>query len=256
METAQPTPRDTKSSDPPRLSVIVPAYNEEDCLVATVDSIHGTLKKLQIDGEIIIVDDGSTDQTGELADALPERFPDVVVLHQHNQGVGGASRTGIRNSKGAFLIIWPADMFCAPDDLRPYVNQMGKADVIVGCRRRRVGYNPLMRFNAWLYPRLVAALFGLRLRDVNWICLHRGDMARQVQITQDGIPMLTEILVRLRDLGATFLEIEVDMNKRVFGVPTASRFTVMWRTLTGMLLFWQAWRCEKRNSSKRQSRNK
>ena len=174
---------------------------------------------------------------------------DVVILHQHNQGIGGASRTGIQNSKGDFLIIWPADMSCAPDDLRPYVNQMGKADVIVGCRRRRVGYNPLMKLNAWLYPRLVAALFGLRLRDVNWICIYRGDMARQLHITQDGIPMLTEILVRLHDLGATFLEVDVDMNKRESGVPTASRFTVMWQTMTGLLLFWQVWRLEKRNPS-------
>lgn len=250
METAQPSPLDTNSPDPPRLSVVVPAYNEEDCLVATVDSIHGTLKKLQIDGEIIVVNDGSTDQTGELADALPKRLSEVVVLHQHNQGIGGAFKTGIRNSKGDFLIIWPADMSCAPDDLRPYINQIGKADVIVGCRRRRIGYNPLMRFNAWLYPRLVVALFGLRLRDVNWVCLYNGDMARQVHLTQDGIPMLTEILVRLRDLGATFLEVDVDMNKRESGVPTASRFLVMWRTLTGLLLFWQAWRIEKRNPAK------
>jgi hypothetical protein len=119
---------------------------------------------------------------------------------------------------------------------------LGRADVLVGCRLRREGYNPLMRFNAWLYPWLVRALFGLRLRDVNWICVYRRDLVEQVVVTQRGIPMLTEILVKLRDLGASFLEVDCRMQPRRVGVPSASRFRVMWRTLTGLLQFWRQYR--------------
>jgi hypothetical protein len=95
----------------------------------------------------------------------------------------------------------------------------GKASVIVGCRRRREGYNPLMLMNAWLYPRIVFGLFGLRLSDVNWICLYNGPMLRDIRLTQSGIPMLTEILVRLRDRGATFLEVDVEDDRACVGRP-------------------------------------
>jgi hypothetical protein len=130
-------------------------------------------------------------------------------------------------------------------DLGPYIRCLGGASVIVGCRRRRKGYNSLMLMNAWLYPRIVFGLFGLRLRDVNWICLYDGPMLRDVRITQSGIPMLTEILVRLRDRGATFLEVDVEMTARASGVPSAARLQVMYNTLLGLLRLWSTWRSEK-----------
>jgi len=119
---------------------------------------------------------------------------------------------------GDYLILWPADMPAEPADLAPYVAQFGRADVIVGVRQARVGYNPLMRFNAWLYPKLVATLFGLRLRDVNWIHAYRRDLFARITLTQRGIPMLVEALVRLRDLGARFAEVDVQMKVRLGGV--------------------------------------
>ena len=133
-----------------------------------------------------------------------------------------------------------------PADLAPYTAQFGHADVIVGVRQARLGYNPLMRLNAWIYPKLVSVLFGLRLRDVNWIHAYRRDLFARVTLTQRGIPMLVEALVRLRDLGATFVEVDVVMKQRLGGVASASRFKVMWRTLTGLLAFWKLWRHDRR----------
>jgi hypothetical protein len=95
-----------------------------------------------------------------------------------------------------------------------------------------------MLFNSWLYPKLVAMMFGLHLRDVNWISVYRRDLVERAEITQSGIPMLTEILVRLRDLGATFREVDCRMPARTVGAPSASRPKVMWRTLTGLIRLW------------------
>jgi hypothetical protein len=144
-------------------------------------------------------------------------------------------------------MLWPADMPAESADLAPYTAQFGRADVIVGVRQARLGYNPLMRFNAWLYPKLVATLFGLRLRDVNWIQAYRRSWFTRITLTQRGIPMLVEALVRLRDLGASFAEVDVAMKQRLGGVASASRFRVMWRTLTGVLSFWKLWRKERRS---------
>ena len=229
----------------PQLSVILPAYNEEALLAGCVRGLHGALADLGVPAEIVIVDDGSRDRTPEIADALARDLPGVAAVHQANQGIGGAFRTGVQRATGDYLILWPADMPAEPADLAPYAAQFGRADVIVGVRQARLGYNPLMRLNAWLYPRIVATLFGLRLRDVNWIHAYRRELFARITLTQRGIPMLVEALVRLRDLGATFVEVDVVMKQRLGGVASASRFKVMWRTLTGLLAFWRLWRRER-----------
>lgn len=228
------------------LSVILPAFNEEALLDDCVRRLHAALAALGVAAEIVIVNDGSRDRTPAIADALAAALPGVVAVHQANQGIGGAFRTGVQRATGDYLILWPADMPAEPADLAPYTSQFGRADVIVGVRAARLGYNPLMLFNSWLYPKIVATLFGLRLRDVNWIHAYRTELFRKITLTQRGIPMLVEALVRLRDLGGTFVEVDVVMKLRLGGVASASRLKVMWRTLTGLLAFWKLWRAERR----------
>ncbi len=235
-------------AEPVALSVIVPAYNEEVLLAGAIRDLRRSLDAIAICAEIIVVNDGSRDRTGAIADNLARELSGVVVCHQANQGIGGAFRTGAARANGTYLILWPADMPATPGDLAPYTTQFGRAEVIVGVRRRRVGYNPLMLFNSWLYQRGVAWLFGLRLRDVNWIHAYQRDYFLRITLTQRGIPMLVETLVRLRDLGARIVEVDVEMKERLGGVSSASRPKVMWRTLTGILTFWRAWRREARPS--------
>lgn len=235
---------------PPALSVVVPAYNEEALLDSCIRKLHQALTSLGISAEVVIVNDGSRDRTQEVADQLARELPHVVAVHQQNQGIGGAFRTGAERATGEYLILWPADMPAEPADLAPYTGQFGQADVIVGVRQARMGYTLLMRINAWLYPRLADILFDLRLRDVNWIHAYRREQFSRIALTQHGIPMLVEALVRLRDLGATFVEVDVRMKVRLGGVASASRFKVMWRTLTGLLSFWSLWRRERHTQMK------
>lgn len=228
------------------LSVVVPAYNEEVLLADAIRALRRSLDELRLAAEIIIVNDGSRDRTPAIADELARELSGVVACHQANQGIGGAFRTGAARATGTYLILWPADMPATASDLAPYAEQFGRAEVIVGVRRQRVGYNPLMRFNSWIYVRIVAALFDLRLRDVNWIHAYQRDWFLRITLTQRGIPMLVEALVRLRDLGARIVEVEVEMKERLGGVSSASRPRVMWRTLTGLISLWRRWRREPR----------
>lgn len=227
-----------------KLSIVVPAYQEEELLAPTVRSLLAALAGTGAAHEVVVVDDGSRDRTPEVADELARAHPEVSVIHQANQGIGGAFRAGLERARGDYVALWPADMPCDPPALAPFVEALGTADVIVGVRRARVGYSPLMRLNARVYPVLVGTLFGLWLRDVNWICLYRAALLRRARLDQRGIPMLAEALVRLRDLGATFREVEVDMVARAKGVPSASRPRVMYATLRGLLAFWNQRRRE------------
>ena len=241
--------RDDRS---PALSVVVPVFNEGATLEGAIRRLQLGLDALGVAAEIILVDDGSNDSSGGIADRLERELSGVAVCHQANQGIGGAFSTGAARARGDFVMLWPVDMPADPADLAPYVRTLGRADVIVGCRRRRVGYNPLMVWNAWLYRWLAGRLFGLRFRDVNWIHVYRRELFRRLVLTQRGIPMLVEALVRLRDAGASFVEVEVEMKPRLGGVPSASRWSVMWRTLRGFVRFWLLWRREKRRPPARE----
>jgi len=228
------------------LSVVVPAFNEEVQLESSIRSLRHALDISGIAAEIVIINDGSNDRTGPIAESLARELTEVRAFNQANQGIGGAFRAGAGHATGEYLMLWPADMPATPEDLSPFVDRLATADVIVGCRRQRVGYNPLMRLNAWLYPKLVWLLFGLRLRDVNWIHAYRRSKFLEIRLTQVGIPMLAEALVRLRDAGATFVEADVVMKQRIGGVSSASRIRVMWLTLAGLFSFWNARRRETR----------
>lgn len=232
------------------VSIVVPAYNEQESLPETVRSLCDSLWASNVSSySLIIVNDGSTDKTPRIADDLAAGNTRIKALHQSNKGIGGALQAGFTAAEYPYTLIWPADMHCTVDDLIPFISAAGKADVVVGCRKQRVAYNTVMRFNAWLYPLLVRLLFGLKLKDVNWICMYRTHLLRNIEITQNGIPMLTEILVRIRDEGGTFREVDVAMKPRKTGTPSAARFRVMWRTAVGLLRFWRIWmtRLRRRN---------
>ncbi len=224
----------------------MPAFNEELLLESSVRELLRALEECQVASEVIVVDDGSRDRTATIADSLSVELRGVRICHQGNQGIGGAFRTGAGLAAGRYVMLWPVDMMASAEDLRSYIAKFDLADVIVGCRGQREGYNPLMLLNSWIYPRLVALLFGLHVRDVNWIHAYRSSAFRRIRLSQSGIPMLAEALVRLRDSGATFAEVDVTMRPRLGGVASASRLRVMVRTLAGLFSFWLAWRREKR----------
>ena len=240
----------TTSSDPRLdLSIIVPAYNEEANLPACLATLVGTFAETSC--EVLVIDDGSHDQTLMVARRVADQYPGVirVLAHTRNQGFGAVLRTGFGQARGRHVTCCPADFAMTPNDWRPFAAALGQVDVVVGCRVRREGYNALMKFNSWLYPKLVRLLFGLRLRDVNWISIYRRDLVAKIDITQSGVPMLVEILVKLRDLGATFREVDCRMQPRIIGTPSAARLTVMWRTLTGLLALWSRYRRQTPSSS-------
>jgi glycosyltransferase involved in cell wall biosynthesis len=245
---SSPSRNDAGDGDRPglQISIVLPVFNEESNLPRCLETLSATFSGLPY--EVVIVDDGSRDGTLSVARRWEGEHPGPiqVLAHERNQGIGGAIRTGIGAARGEYVMTCAADLLFEPEDWAPYAGALGRADVLVGHRLQRVGYNPLMRFNSWLYPHLVATLFGLRLRDVNWICVYRRDLLRGVEITQRGIPMLVEILVKLRDRGASFLEVDCRMQARAVGKPTAGRFKVMWRTLTGLLGFWREYRRQPR----------
>lgn len=118
------------------ISVIVPAYNVEDCLTATLDSLENQSFR---NFEIIVVNDGSTDSTRQVAEAYATRFPNIRVISQENRGLGGARNTGLREARGRYCTFVDSDDLLKPEMLLELHTEAERSAAdIVQCGHERV----------------------------------------------------------------------------------------------------------------------
>lgn len=153
----------------PQVSVFVPAYNERANLEPLLERIDAGLAARGVRGEVVLVDDGSTDGTGDAAEALGTRFPCLrVIRHRHNRGLTEAMRTGFREARGDVVLFLPADLECHPDEDIPKL--LDKLDegyaVVAGWRQGRKGSKVVA---SSIYNVVSRRLFGLNVHDMNWI---------------------------------------------------------------------------------------
>lgn len=119
----------------PNLSIVIPCYNEEQRLPATLNSIHMYLNKQQISAEIIIVDDGSADRTIEVAKSFQRIIPGLWVLHySQNQGKGFAVQQGMLSAQGDFVLFMDADNASELSQIEKLWPYVGSYDVVIGSR--------------------------------------------------------------------------------------------------------------------------
>ncbi|HEX2381241.1 MAG TPA: phosphomannomutase/phosphoglucomutase [Acidimicrobiales bacterium] len=170
--------RPTTSDRPPspgaaRLSVVVPAYEEHDRIAASIDAIRGALGTLDGGLEIVVVDDGSTDGTAEVARAAGA---DIVLVHDSNRGKGAAVRTGVRGANGRTVAFTDADLSYAPSQLSALLGEVESGwDVAVGSRAH-ADTRTVVR------PSIVRSVGG---RVINW--LTRPVLRSRHRDTQCGI---------------------------------------------------------------------
>lgn len=225
------------------ISAIIPAHNEAPDLEPMVNKTLETFQQAGVDTEIIIVNDCSSDTTGEIAGHLEASWPGVRVYHHEvNRGAGQAFKTGLRYAQKEYVMFVPVDNPLDAEDLQAYLLRMPVCDVIVGVRVERVGYPPLGRFASFVYNRIcVPLLFNIGVSDVNWIQAYRRSLFSEGTLSFEDtrIFFLVEILVRARMNRLIIGEVPAVMKKRLHGRPTCLKPAVITRTFFDMLRFWQ-----------------
>lgn len=211
------------------ISVVLPAHNEEAVLAATLDQCVATLSVIAPDYEIIVVDDGSTDGTGALAEKFAAANPHIHVIHNRPQrGYGGALIAGFNAMTMPLAFFMDADGQFDIRDLAlllPLREQGHRA--VLGYRLHRKD-SPLRKLNAWGWKLLVSTLFGLHVRDVDCAFkLYDTSLVRTVDVTAEGAMVNTEMLVKLTRMGVPFVEVPVRHYPRLHGRASGANLRVI-----------------------------
>ena len=175
------------------LSIIFPAYNEEENIVETIEKALPFLERYQ--AEIIVVDDGSTDCTVQMLE--PYKHSISLVQHRENRGYGCALRSGFSHAKGVWIFFCDADLQFPFDALHEFWNYTDTYDLIVGYRAPR--QDAVMRIvNAGLWRLLVNQSLGLSIRDINCAFkLIRTSRLRSIVLHAQGASINAELFAKL-----------------------------------------------------------
>ncbi len=231
----------------PRLTFFFPAFNEEENVDTTVRRALEEIGPL-VDGsiEVLVVDDGSTDRTPELADALAAADPRVRVHHQPNRGYGGALRAGFDHARGELISFSDGDLQFDLREMELLLTRLADTkrpvDVVIGWRRKRRD-PPHRIFIAKTYNAIVSVLFGLRVRDIDCAMkLFRREVFDGLRLTTDSPFLSAELLIKLRARGERMAQVGVTHYPRAAGTNTGASFRKILRTFRDIgRLRWALW---------------
>jgi Glycosyl transferase family 2 len=228
------------------VTVVMPAFREEANLSRTVEDMLATLDSIGEQHVVVIVNDGSDDRTGDIADGLAMQYPGRVrvVHHQVNMGYGAAVRTGIatalEHTDAPWIFLTDADGQFKADELPLFISEARteRADAVIGFRPRRA--DPAIRkINAWLWTHASMLLLGTGARDVDCAYkLVRRRVLTGIQLQGDAALISPELLMKIRGQGARVLQRPVQHYPRMHGEQTGAKLSVILVSVTGLLRLW------------------
>jgi len=222
----------------PSVSIIIPAFNEEHSLGYVLKDTLKNLPKIVPDFEIIIVDDGSTDATPQIADSFKRSNTRLRVIHRPHSGFGEALIAGIKLSKKDYV----ANMQGNGQDLvRDMVNSfkvMGNYDLTLGIRGKRIDYDPyrfLLSYGGLLLYRL---LFNIKYEDVHWSYIWKREELKKLKLDPEGgIFTLVESLIEFKKRGLKIAEVASPYRPRFAGVSKITNIKAVLKSFLTMLRF-------------------
>ena len=223
------------------VTVITPVFNEEEIIESSVAINLELLRQSNLDFEILIIDDGSKDRSAKIIDDCFASVPEIKVIHKsQNGGIGSAMKLGIAHAQKDFILCVPADSPLTEEILSAFISASDKADIIVSYRTERKGYSLRMKFNSVVFQILVRNIFGIQLRDFNWIHMYHRKIFSEngIQITSKGVFMLAEVLIAAKRKGVSIFEIPVKSSQRFTGVATAAKWSTVFKTLKEMKAYY------------------
>jgi len=209
----------------PKLSILIPVYNEEDLIAAVVARVLRSPIASEVTVEIVAVDDGSTDGSAEVLDELARRHEGVVRVfhHDRNRGKGAAVRTAIEEAAGEFGVVQDADLEYNPEDLTQVLRPLleGHADAVFGSRFASAGERRVLYFWHSLANRVLTTVCNA-MADLNLTDMGTGYKAfrlstvRSIPLRRDDFGFEPELIVKLAQRGAALYEVPISYRGRTY----------------------------------------
>ena len=210
-----------------KLSIVIPAHNEEDSLPSTVESVFQTLREEKIDHEILVINDGSKDKTESVLQGLQTKFSTLRYLNNEApNGFGYAVRRGLENFTGDCVAVYMADASDAPSDLVAYYKVLSQSNVdcVFGSRFMKgsqvLDYPWIKLFINRLANLFIKVLFRLKFNDItNAFKIYRREVIEGVQpFLSPHFNLTVELPLKAIVRGYTFEVIPISWSNRKHGV--------------------------------------
>jgi glycosyltransferase involved in cell wall biosynthesis len=207
-----------RSQDGPRLSIVVPFYNEEGNVTELYGRLHSVMEDIGWEYQLIFVDDGSTDHTYKLLNEIADIDPLVTVIRlRRNFGQTGALAAGFAHSKGEYVIAMDGDLQHDPAEIPVFLKKVAEGyDIVSGWRSNRVDNLWLRRIPSRCANWLMAKLSGVEIHDFGTTFkAYRGDLLRQLPLYGEMHRFIPAIASAY---GASICEVPIHNNHRTQGI--------------------------------------
>jgi len=228
------------------LSVFFPCYNEQDNIEKVVKSAIDVLGPLGIDFEIIIVNDGSRDKTGQIADKLAAENKNIKAIHhQINLGYGSALQSGFKTATKEYVFFTDGDGQFDIKELPSLFKYMADYDIVSGYRIKRQD-NLVRKVNAFCWTMLVCILFKMRIKDIDGAFkLYKRRIFDDIKMKSTGALINTEIFVRAKNKGYKIAQLGVHHYPRTAGKQTGAKLSVILRAFKELFALYKQIKSDK-----------
>lgn len=218
------------------ISVFFPCYNEQDNITRVVEQALTALEKLNADFEVIIVNDGSSDGTAQIADEIAGQKDRVkVVHHRTNLGYGAALQSGFKAATKELVFYTDGDGQFDMNEMPPLLRLMEQYD-IVSCYRLNRQDNLIRKINGWCWTKLVCLLFGMKIRDIDCAFkLYKREIFDNIKLVSTGALIDAEILARAVRKGYRVTQQGIHHYPRTAGAQTGANLRVILRAFKELL---------------------
>ena len=202
----------------PSISIFVPAHNEAKNLVGAIHDIVAAAESELTGYEILLVDDGSTDETTEVAGRLARENPRIRVIHHATKrGIADGYRTALALATQDYFAFLPGDGEVHGDSIRAIFRAVGSADIVIPYHQNSQARARHRRVMTWTCTALVNGLFGNRLRYYQGPAVYPTALARGLPSHSRGFFFLTEMLLHALEGGHSYAEVGLVHQERAFG---------------------------------------
>lgn len=224
------------------ISMVATAFNEEELLESFIEKSMNDIAKVSSDFEIVLVNDGSTDRTLEIARMCGNKYPNLKIVNlEKNAGTGANYIPGFKAASKEIVFNNTVDAFFDTADLPKLLPYLDEYDAVSGYRSDLKANNLYQKILTLVNYYLIKVLFRLNLKAFQTLQFHRRDYFDEINIEARSSFISPELLIKAMKLGKKIKEVEITFHPRKKGKPKGGKLSGVARSIKDIVGFWFKW---------------